>query len=106
MRTRTLLCIWMTGASIAVLGCDQSSGGSGAAPAASSAASPLSAPQASASASAAEKPRQHFARHGGIAASLFRMAHDLPDLSQAQDESLGKIEATLKGRTTAASAPR
>jgi len=95
MRTRTLLCIWMTGASIAVLGCDQSSGGSAATPVASASA-PLTAPQASASASAAAKPRQHFARHGGIAASLFRMAHDLPDLSQAQDESLGKIEATLK----------
>jgi Spy/CpxP family protein refolding chaperone len=95
MRTRALLCIGMTGASIALLGCQESSGGSSPAPVASSAA-PLSAPQPSASASAAEKPRQHFARHGGIAASLFRMAHDLPDLSQAQDESLGKIEATLK----------
>jgi hypothetical protein len=95
MRTRALLWICMTGASIAVLGCQESSGGGSTPPVASSAA-PLSAPQPSASASAAEKPRQHFARHGGIAASLFRLAHDLPDLSQAQDESLGKIEATLK----------
>jgi hypothetical protein len=96
MRTHALLCIWMTGASIAVLGCQESCGGSSTAPIASSAA-PLSAPQASASASAAEKPRQrHFGRHGGIAASLFRLAHDLPNLSQAQDESLGKIEAMLK----------
>ncbi|HTQ44782.1 MAG TPA: hypothetical protein VMI75_18605 [Polyangiaceae bacterium] len=95
MRTRALLCISMTGLSIAVLGCDQSSGGSGPTPVASSAA-PLTAPQASASASAAAKPRPHVARHGGIAASLFRFAHDLPDLSQAQDESLDKIEASLK----------
>jgi len=97
MRTRALLWISTMGASIAVLGCQESSGGGSTASPASASAAPLAAtPQASASASAAEKPRPHFARHGGVAASLFRLAHELPDLSQAQDESLGKIEATLK----------
>lgn len=94
MRSRHMLCIVMTACSIAALGCQESSGGeTSAAPVASSAA-PL-VPSASVSAAAA-KPHAHYGRHGGIAASLFHAAHDLPDLSQAQQDSLDKIETTLK----------
>jgi hypothetical protein len=47
------------------------------------------------SSAAAAKPRSTFRRHGGIASSLFRAAHDL-DLAQAQQNALGTIEANLK----------
>lgn len=94
MRAHHWLWTVVTLAPIAALGCQESSGGSaGTAPPVASSAAPL---LASASASASAKPHPRFARHGGIAASLFRGARDLPDLSEAQQDSLDKIETTLK----------
>ena len=43
----------------------------------------------------AHKPRGMFGRHGGIASSLFRAAHDL-DLKEGQKDSLDIIEGSLK----------
>jgi Spy/CpxP family protein refolding chaperone len=93
MRARHLLWIVMTASSMA-LGCQESSGGSTSAAVSASAAPP--APSASASVTAAAKPHRNVRRHGGIASALFHAANDLPDLSQAQQDSLDKIEATLK----------
>jgi hypothetical protein len=44
---------------------------------------------------ATTRSRSNLRRHGGIASSLFHAAHDL-DLTQAQQDALGKIEASLK----------
>lgn len=96
MRSRHALWIVAIASSVGALGCQESSGGSaGTAQAEPSASAPAVSASATTSAAAA-KPRQHYGRHGGIASSLFHAAHDLPDLSQAQDDSLEKIEATLK----------
>jgi hypothetical protein len=43
----------------------------------------------------AHKPRAMFGRHGGIAGSLFRAAHDL-DLKEGQKDSLDNLESGLK----------
>jgi Spy/CpxP family protein refolding chaperone len=84
-------------ASIVAWGCDKSSSdnpstvASGSASAvASTAAAVSAAPSAS-----AHGPRGMFGRHGGIAAGLFRAAHDL-DLPDAQKASLNGIETSLK----------
>jgi hypothetical protein len=57
---------------------------------ASSAAAAVTAPSAS-----AHKQRGMFGRHGGIAGSLFRAAHDL-DLKEGQKASLDALEVNLK----------
>jgi Spy/CpxP family protein refolding chaperone len=81
-------------ASIVALGCNDSSGG--ATPAASSSAmTSASALAAVAPSASAVKPHPMFGRHGGIAAGLFRAAHELT-LTDEQKDSLDKIEATLK----------
>ena len=69
-------------ASLVAFGCQQNSDGKGGANASASAAEALQAPSAVPSAATA-KPRSVFRRHGGIASSLFRAAHDL-DLAQPQ----------------------
>lgn len=95
MRTHRWLWTVVSIAPMAALGCQESSGGSaGTAPATSSSSAPLVASASASAASAREHP--HFGRHGGIASSLFRGAHDLSDLTEAQKESLDGIEATLK----------
>jgi Spy/CpxP family protein refolding chaperone len=60
----------------------------------SAAAATVAALSASAVASA-HKPRAMFGRHGGIAGSLFRAAHDL-DLKEGQKDSLDALESSLK----------
>lgn len=93
MRAHRWMWTVMTIVPIAGLGCQESSGGNaGTAPAAT-------APLASASASVAAAPAKmhpHFGRHGGIASGLFRGARDLPDLTEAQKDSLDGIETGLK----------
>jgi Spy/CpxP family protein refolding chaperone len=81
-------------ASIVALGCNDSSGG------ATTAGSSSATTTASALASAvptvsAPKPHPMFGRHGGIAAGLFRAAHEVP-LKDEQKDSLDTIEASLK----------
>ena len=80
------------------VGCDQSSS-AGSAPAASASAAPSAAVASATVASAAPSgsaaaPHPTFGRHGGIAAGLFRATNDLV-LSEAQRDSLGKLEPTL-----------
>jgi Spy/CpxP family protein refolding chaperone len=96
MRARLWLWSAVTIAPLAALGCQESSGGSaGAAPMASSSA-PLSASASASVAPASAKFHPLFARHGGVAASLFRGARDLSDLTETQKDSLDGIETTLK----------
>jgi Spy/CpxP family protein refolding chaperone len=93
MRHHRALWIVVPMASIVTLGCPGSGSGNGASSASASASAAPLAPSASASAAARTRPK--FGRHGGIASSLFRGARDL-DLTDAQKDSLDKIEADLK----------
>jgi len=85
---------FLLSASLVAFGCQQNSEANAGTNASSSAAEALQAPSAVPSAATA-KPRSVFRRHGGIASSLFRAAHDL-DLAQAQQNALGTLEANLK----------
>jgi Spy/CpxP family protein refolding chaperone len=79
-------------APLMALGCTKSVSDS---PSTTSSAS-ASAPAAVAAPSASgHKPRGTFGRHGGIAGSLFRAAHDL-DLKEGQKASLDALEVNLK----------
>jgi|HubBroStandDraft_2_1064218.scaffolds.fasta_scaffold14203_4 Spy/CpxP family protein refolding chaperone len=82
----------VSAASIVMCQACHGSSGDGAAPT-TSASSPLA--SAAADAGPPPKPRMRVPRHGGIAASLFHDAHEL-DLSQAEQDGLPPIEASLK----------
>jgi Spy/CpxP family protein refolding chaperone len=90
MRHYRALWIVIPMTSIATLGCPGSGSGNAASSASASASAAPSAP-----ASVAAKPHPRFAGHGGIASSLFRGARDL-DLTEAQKDSVDKIETDLK----------
>lgn len=92
-RQKLLRMIVAATASFAAAGCQQSAGGNGAPSA--SVSSGAVAQAFSAGHMNRPKPRAPFARHSGLGSSLFRAAHDL-DLSPAQQQSLGKLEAVLK----------
>jgi Spy/CpxP family protein refolding chaperone len=83
-------------APLVALGCDKTVGD--APPPTGSASASLVAATASASAApsgSARKPRGMFGRHGGIAGSLFRAAHEL-DLKEGKTASLDALEVGLK----------
>jgi hypothetical protein len=80
-------------ASIAICQACHGSGGDEAAPAASA-----SAPSASAAIEAGPppRPRARVPRHGGVAAALFHDAHELADLTPAEQDGLQQLESSLK----------
>jgi hypothetical protein len=94
MRYRMLWCVIPAFLAGAGIGCQESSSGK-AAPSAN--VSSAAAPQLASAAPSVvtSKPRARFARHGGLASGVFHAARDL-DLSPAQQDSLEKIETSLK----------
>lgn len=90
MSFHRLMSILVPVASMAILACNEGSSGNGAVASASAVTPPSAAPSAS-----APKPHPQYEHHGGLAASIFRAASDL-DLTQPQQDSVAKIEASLK----------
>jgi len=99
MRGHRLPCMVVPFVSLAAVACQQQSTADHVAPSAS--ASSVAAPLTASAAASATRPHRRFARHGGIASALFHGARDL-DLTPAQQDSLDKIEASLKTPTTRA----